>query len=171
MDYKIPFRGLNEGKHAYEFSIDHKFFDLFPESEIKEGELNAMVDVIKRANGLEAEFAITGKVKVTCDRCLDEFDFPISTKEKLFFEFGEESLEVTDELIMLSAAENMLNLGQYIYEFINLSLPLQRIHPNDKSGKSLCNPVMLEKLNQLIVHNDDNEIEDPRWGKLKDLIN
>ncbi len=32
MDYKIPFRGLKEGKHEYVFSIDNKFFENFPES-------------------------------------------------------------------------------------------------------------------------------------------
>ena len=171
MDYRIPFRGLKEGKHTYEFTMDRKFFELFSESEIKEGELNAKVELSKRSNGLEAEFTINGIVKVICDRCLDEFDFPIHTRNKLFFEFGEENREVTDELIMLSASESLLNLGQYIYEFINLNLPLQRIHPDDEFGNSLCNSTMLKKLNDLIVHNNDDEIEDPRWGKLKDLIN
>ena len=171
MDYNIPFRGLKEGKHRYDFRIEDKFFESFPEGEIQHGRLEAGIDLIKRSTGLEVDFNITGSVKVPCDRCLDEFIMPVDHQGKLFFEFGQESGEVTDELIMLSAADDELNVSQYIYEFINLSLPLQKVHPDDFEGNSLCNEDMLKRLNNGSDNNNDDEIDDPRWDKLKDLIN
>lgn len=169
MDFNIPFRGLTEGKHDYEFSINDKFFEKFPESEIKQGRLKAKVELMKRSTGLEVYFEIDGKVKVVCDRCLDEYLEPIEYSGTLFFEYGSETIEISDELVMLSAAEDVLDISNYLYEFILLSLPVQRIHPDDENGNSLCNPDMLERLKQLQGKNND-EIDDPRWDKLKDLI-
>lgn len=171
MDLSIPFKGLKEGKHQYQFHIDDRFFEAFPEGDIHKGNLEVTVDLLKRSTGLEAHFKITGKVIVPCDRCLDDLEQDIDYEGRLFFEFGEESNEVTDELIMLSATENTLELAQYIYEFVSLSLPFQKFHGTDSKGNPLCNKEMLEKLNQLYRNNDEYEIEDPRWDKLRDLIN
>ena len=171
MDLNIPFKGLKEGKHQFQFHIDDKFFEAFPEGDIHKGDLEIKVDLVKRSTGLETLFAIHGKVVVPCDRCLDDLEQDIDYQGKLFFEFGEETNEVTDDLIMLSANENYLELTQYVYEFVSLSLPFQKFHGNDAKGHSLCNKEMLEKLNKLYSNNEDDEIEDPRWDKLRDLIN
>lgn len=171
MDYKIPFRGLKNGKHQYEYSIGDEFFEAFSEGEISQGNLMASVELIKRSTGIESFFKISGEVKVACDRCLEEFYYPIEYSGKLFFEFGQEAEEVSDELVIVSPADNYLDLDQFIYEYINLSLPIQKFHPEDENGNSNCNAEMLAKLNSMIVNNDDDEIDDPRWDKLRDLIN
>jgi len=171
MDYKIPFRGLKEGKHQYEYHIDDRFFDSFSENELKGGDLQVEIELIKRSTGIESTFEISGQVKVACDRCLEDYDCPVSYAGKLFFEFGTESKEISDELIMIAPGEDYLEMDKFIYEFISLSLPFQKFHPNDEKGNSLCNPDMLAKLNNMTVNNNDDEIDDPRWDKLRDLIN
>lgn len=62
-----------------------------------------------------------------------------------------------------------LDLQQQIYEFIMLALPIRRVHPVDKNGNSTCDPVMLKKLDELIV--DEEKDTDPRWDELKKLMN
>lgn len=171
VDYNIPFRGIKEGKHQYEFRIDDKFFEEFPDSEITKGALIATVDLIKRSTGIETRFIIQGTVTVPCDRCLDNLECPIDYDGKLYFEFGEESQEMTDELVIISGNENYLELAQYIYEFIYLSLPMHKVHGKNKAGEQLCNQEMLERLGSMISNNDEDEIDDPRWDKLRDLIN
>jgi len=171
MDYKIPFRGLNNGKHQYNYDIDEKFFEFFSESEIAKGKLSVVVDLIKRSTGIESHFEINGTVTVPCDRCLDDMDCSIEFEGKLFFEFGQETEEVSDELVMLAPDVNYLELDVYIYEYINLSLPIQKFHDDDEEGNSLCNAEMLAKLSSMTVNNDDDKIDDPRWDKLRDLIN
>jgi len=172
VDYKVQFRGLAEGKHHFEYNINDTFFEAFAESEIKKGKLFVTVDLLKRSTGMEVDFNISGFVVIQCDRCLDEFDKQIEYTGKLFFEYGDETEEVSDELTVLSYGENYLNLDKYIYEFINLSLPIQKIHPDDENGNSTCNVEMLKKLDKYIINNQKDEIEeDPRWDKLRDLIN
>ena len=50
-----------------------------------------------------------------------------------------------------------------------LALPIKRVHPDDKNGKSTCDPVMLKKLEELII--DEETDTDPRWDELKKLMN
>lgn len=171
MDLKIPFRGLEEGKHEYEFSIDDKFFENFPEGEVKEGRLTAFVELIKRSTGMESTFNISGKVKVPCDRCLEEYLENIEYSGKLFFQYGEETHEISDELIVLSGSEDYLDMAEYINEFIHLSLPFQKSHPDDPDGNTLCDQGLMDRLNELSGNTNTDEIEDPRWDKLRDLIN
>ena len=171
MDYKIPFNGLEDGNHQFKFTVDDKFFAAFEESEITKGNLTVDIDLLKRSTGLEVMFNIEGTVVSQCDRCLDDLDCNIEYKGKIFFEFGSHNEEVSDELVILSSSEDELELENYIYEFINLSLPIKRVHSDDEEGNSLCNPEMLAKLNNVIVHNEDKKIDDPRWDKLRDLIN
>ena len=45
------------------------------------------------------------------------------------------------------------------------------MHPDDEFGNITCNPEMLEKLEEHMIEQDSNEeISDPRWDKLKDLL-
>ena len=62
-----------------------------------------------------------------------------------------------------------LDLKQHFYEFIYLALPIKRVHPDDKSGNSTCDPDMLKKLNEHIVEEEPDN--DPRWDELKKLMN
>jgi hypothetical protein len=43
------------------------------------------------------------------------------------------------------------------------------VHPNDINGRSTCDPLMLEKLDELRV--DDENESDARWDELKKLMN
>ncbi len=171
MEYNIQYKGLKEGKHSFVFDINDAFFKIFPESEIEHGKLTAEVELTKRTTGLEVLFTINGTVSVECDRCLDMCDQDVDAENKMFFEFKNESKEVTDELVYISESEDTIDLSKYIYEFIILALPLQRIHGDNEEGESMCNPDMLARLNSMNVNNDDDEIDDPRWDKLRGLIN
>jgi uncharacterized metal-binding protein YceD (DUF177 family) len=117
--YSIPFRGLGDGKHNFLFDIDKTFFDEFDSSEIKIGSLTAEISLIKKPQLLEMDFSIHGTVNVTCDRCLDDFELAIQYKGRMFFKFGEESCELSDEVVILSSGQTEINIAQYLYEFIH----------------------------------------------------
>lgn len=169
--YSIHFKGLKVGKHSFNLEIDKKFFDEFEEGEIREGKLTADVKLNKQNQMLEFSISINGSVVVTCDRCLEEFDFPISYKGKLFVKFGSEKGEEGDEIIILTNDDSEINLAQYLYESICLSLPYQRYH-GMKGTKTKCNKEMLEKIKSHLPNEskqDENDEIDPRWNKLKDI--
>ena len=167
--YAIPFTGLKEGKHDFNFVVDNSFFEQFESSEVKRGVVNIQVELIKHSQFLELQFDINGKMTVNCDRCLEPFVTRITHQAMLYVRFGEKTLEQSDDLLILADSENEVHLDQLIYEYIHLALPIQRIHP-EIDGMSGCNPEMMEKLNALDGDDQEDATEDPRWEKLKGLI-
>ncbi len=167
--FSIPIGGLKEGHYTFEFEISKTFFDLFEESELKEGELFAVTEIERRPSHIDLEVKISGKVRVCCDRCLEMFDHPVECENKLLVNFGSEKDESDPEIITLPYDEYELDLKQYFYEYIYLALPIQRIHPDDAKGESTCEPSMLRKLKEFLV--EEEVKSDPRWDELKKLIN
>ena len=167
--YTIPLRGLKEGRHFFEFVANDSFFEQYDSSEVKKGLVKVGVELIKHSTFLELHFEINGRVTVICDRCLEPFVIMITHQAMLYIRFGEETLEQSDELLILADSENEIHLDQLIYEYIHLALPIQRIHP-EIDGMSGCNPEMMEKLNALDADDQEDATEDPRWEKLKGLI-
>ena len=70
---------------------------------------------------------------------------------------------------MISEGTYEINVAQYFYEMIVLSMPQKRVHPGIKDG-SLENDIV-EKLKELEPKEENlNGSQDPRWNKLKDLL-
>jgi len=171
-NYNIEFRGLREDKHSYNFTITDDFFNKFEESEIKKGKVLIDVEMNLGKDLIILSISLKGDVEIQCDRCLDYFFQPISYKTKLFVEFGYENSDISDvdNKITISEKEDKIVLDKHFYDYIHLSLPYQRFHPEDKNGNSTCNTEMLNKLEELSTKKEEKEI-DPRWDKLKNLYN
>jgi uncharacterized protein len=167
--YTIPLSGLKEGRHNFDFEIDKKFFEKFEESEVKEGSLIANIVIDKRSTHSDLVIRISGNVRICCDRCLEMFFHPVVCENRLLIKFGKSIEDIDPDILSLPVGDNELDLQQHIYEFIMLALPIRRVHPNDSKGNSTCDPVMLKKLDELIV-DEETEI-DPRWDELKKLMN
>jgi uncharacterized protein len=167
--FTIPLVGLKEGRHTIDIEIGEEFFEQFEESEVKEGRLIAYIEMDKRSSHIDLSVRISGDVKICCDRCLEMFSFPVDCTNRLLVKFGK-SLEGSDpDIITLSSDGQELDLEQHIYELIMLSIPIKRVHPDDDFGNSTCDPLMLKKLEEFII-DQENEI-DPRWDELKKLMN
>ena len=164
--FTIPFGGLQEGKHDYEFEIRAMFFDQFEYSEIEKSDVNVKLTLFKESAMFILEFSLQGTVAVMCDRCSDFFDIPIKGKYRLIVKFGEEKHEETDEIIVIPYTDSALDISQYIYEYINLLLPKSRVHP-----KGQCNPEVIQKLEELMLDKKFENTADPRWDALKELTN
>ena len=167
--YTIPLSGLKEGHHTIDFEIDKEFFEQFEESEVKEGSLIANIVMDKRSSHSDLLIRISGNVKICCDRCLEMFFHPVVCENRLLVKFGKTIEDIDPDILSLPVGEHELDLQQHIYEFILLALPIKRVHPNDNKGISTCDPVMLKKLDELIV--DEEPETDPRWDELKKLMN
>lgn len=169
--YSIHFKGLKVGKHTFNFEIDNKFFEAFEDGEIKQGDLNVDVILNRQSLMLDLFISIKGHVQVTCDRCLEDFDLPISYEGSLYVKFGESRSDEGEEIIILTNEDSEINIAQYLYESICLSLPIQRYH-GMKGTKTKCNKEMIKKLKSLLTDSpkkEENEEFDPRWSKLKDI--
>ena len=171
-EYLIPFIGLKLGKHHFEYQISNAFFEIFDYNEYQNSDIKVNVVLEKKSTLLELSFKHKGVVNVPCDLTSEDFDLSIKGKMKLIVRFGEEFNNDNEELLILPHGEFEIDLAQYIYEMIVLSVPLRRVHPGVKDGS--LNTEALTKLNELKVkevkkENKEEDI-DPRWDKLKQLL-
>jgi uncharacterized protein len=171
-DYIIQFAGLGLGKHDYEFEVEDSFFEDLDYSEIKQGAIDVKLELLKQSQMMVLEFTIGGTVKADCDLCTGEFDLPIEGQYRLIVKVGgHETGDEDDDIITIAANEHELDISQYIYEYITLSLSIKRIHQPDKEGKSTCDKEVLEKLEHFLLEEKEEEEKktDPRWNGLKDI--
>ena len=172
--YEIAFKGLKEGKHQFRFELNDKFFEKFDSSELEKGSIKCKVELTKSSSLMILEMAVKGDVELMCHRCLDNYMQAIKSKNKLFVKFGSEAGEMSDDLIVIPLTEDHINLAQYLYELVVLSLPIMHVHVPDKNGNSTCNSEMEEKLKQYLVTEEEiseKKIEvDERWNELKKLL-
>ncbi|MEN5235207.1 DUF177 domain-containing protein [Sphingobacterium faecium] len=171
--YRIPFSGLNAGKHNFEFEINKKFFDCFEHSIVKDGHLTANVELQKQENLLILNFTVVGDIQLTCDICLSEFPSPITLKERILVKFtAEDWTDNTEEVLVLSKSDHELDLTELLYEYINLAVPLFT-KCSDQGRNITCDPEMLAHISIEQPKEDQAEEEniDPRWAALRNIKN
>jgi len=176
-EYLIPFIGLKTGKHHFEYQISNTFFEVFDYHEFNNSNIKVNVVLEKKSSLIELVFKHKGTVNVACDMTNEEFDLPIKGNMKLIVRFGDAFNNDNEELLILPHGEFQIDISQYIYEMIVLSVPLRRIHPGIKDGS--LKTEALTKLKELTVKESKKEPEeeskkeeniDPRWDKLKQLL-
>jgi uncharacterized metal-binding protein YceD (DUF177 family) len=157
--YAIAHKGLKEGVHGFDWGLGDEFWRDHPEGGITGGELKVEATLEKGATGvMRLGVEIEGTVVVPCDRCLEDCELPVRYRGRLEVKVSPEAGEYPFEgdILWLDPGDGAIDLEQYIYESIVLSLPLQRVHPEDVHGRPLCNPVMLERFRIVSEEEFDN---------------
>lgn len=169
--YLIAYKGLKPGLHTFCFDVDRELFEAYDSTEIKDGACQVEVDAMRSETMLELSVMITGEVVVACDRCLEDCRIPIQYEGTLLVKFSEELREYDGDVMWLSPMESDIDLAQYIYESIVLSLPYQRTHPEGE-----CDPEM-QRYFRIISGEEFSAIEakaeavpqSGEWAKLEQL--
>lgn len=159
----IPFVGLKEGKHEFDFEIDKSFFKEFEYSIIESGEFRISLLFDKKKTMFELDFQISGTIHTDCFRCGDKIDIEVEGENNLIVKFGETENSLTDDILYVSNDEYELDLTEVIYEFTNLLMPKRPTHENIED----CNQKAIKALNKF-SENKKQEI-DPRWDALSKL--
>ncbi|MFT6849800.1 MAG: hypothetical protein ACJATA_000604 [Sphingobacteriales bacterium] len=166
--FTIPFLGLKNGEHSFKYSIDASFFEQLEADRISGSDLELNLIFEKADHMLQLHFDFDGTVTLNCDRCTSEFKQPIWIEESLIIKLSGPEEDTTDEIIFLPQDSSEIELKQFIYEFVVLSLPMI---PNCEDagidGQS-CDKDTIEEINKLNIANKDQK-QDPRWDALKNL--
>lgn len=135
--YSIAYKGLADGKHEFSFDVGRELFEVFDCEEVRGGACRATVCMDKSQSALTLDVSIAGEVVVECDRCLEDCTLPVDYAGRLVVKFSDEIDDYDGEVMWIPAAEPEVDLAQYIYESILLSLPYRRVHPDGE-----CDPAM-----------------------------
>jgi uncharacterized metal-binding protein YceD (DUF177 family) len=169
-EFKIPFSGLKQGKHNFNYQIDNTFFDSFGYDEFNATSINLDVLLNKTSTMLEVDMEASGTVNVNCDITSEPFDQPVNADLHLVVKFGEEYNDEDIEILILPHREHELNISQYVYEMLVLAVPQKRIHPGIEDGT--LKSEVLDRLKELQPKEkrSNKEENDPRWDELKKLL-
>jgi uncharacterized metal-binding protein YceD (DUF177 family) len=170
-EFLIPFLGLKLGKHQFEYQINNTFFEHFDYREFESSDFKVKVVLEKKPSFLELSFKHNGTIHVPCDVTGEEFDLPLKGKINLVVQFGEQFNDDNEELLILPHGEHQLDVSQYIYEMIVLSIPYRKEHPGIKAGTLQTSALdTLKALSVSAPSTPEQETIDPRWDKLKQLL-
>ncbi|WBU90606.1 YceD family protein [Cellulophaga omnivescoria] len=169
-EYSIPFSGLKQGKHSFEYNIDNKFFESFEYNEFNDANIHIEVQLNKMSTMLELEMKAEGTVNVFCDVSSEAYDQAINSTLELVVKFGEEYNDENEEILIIPHGEHQVNISQYLYEMLVLAVPSKRVHPGVLDGTLRSKAV--DKLQELQPKEEKENKEDidPRWDALKKLI-
>lgn len=168
-EFNIQFVGLKEGKHLFEYIIDHKFFEAFNFDEYNSSSIKVSLHFVKKATLFELLFSAKGTVEVPCDLTNELFHQEVESELPLVIKFGPEFNDDNEEILILPHEAYEVNVAQFIYEMIVLAVPNKRVHPKVLDGT--MESEALKKLEELKIKEEKTvETTDPRWDKLKNII-
>jgi uncharacterized metal-binding protein YceD (DUF177 family) len=169
-EFDIAFVGLKEGIHEFDFKIERSFFDNFGTSSIDACNIDVKLKFDKKNTFFLLDFQISGTVRLNCNRCNAELDYPIDNDFPVVVKIGEATGDSnTDEdVVYISRSETHLHIEQLVYEFILLTIPAYVVECENIPGHK-CNPEVLKILDQLNQEKQKNKEADPRWDSLKNI--
>ena len=170
--FTIPFVGLKEGKHQFEFNIDKTFFDFFDYQDFNDASVEVQLELNKKTTLLELNFDISGHVNINCDLTNEPYNQKVTSNFDLVVKFGDAYNDEEVDLLVLPHGAYEVNVQQYIYELIILAIPTKRIHPGVEDGT--LDSEILDKLEELSPKTEklkeSGSETDPRWNTLKKLL-
>jgi uncharacterized metal-binding protein YceD (DUF177 family) len=172
-EFEIAWQGLKPGPHTYVYDIDDRFMQGREIDEtFKNWRAKITLGFDKHENFFMLHFDIDGVVTVPCDRCGDEFDLRLWDEFDLIIKLmgeGGEKREDEDDVVFIPRSETVIDISNWLYEFLMLSVPLQHIHPDKEDGGGPgCNPQALNLLDKL-SEQPAEPAKNPLWQGLESL--
>ncbi len=168
--YEIAFVGLKPGIHEYNYEITDKFFANYDEQDFTNCKANVKLLLDKKNGFLMLKFDVDGLADVLCDRCGNSLTVKLWDEFNIVVKMVDEpdkmnNQEEDPDVYYISKTESHLYVADWIYEFINLSIPSQKICADDVNGGKSCNEEVISKLEQM--KNEAEKGANPIWKGLE----
>lgn len=160
--FEIAFVGLKAGIHEFSYEIDDKFFADRGAHDFSNVHATVTLYLEKNPGFMILKFDVGGTAEVSCDRCGNPLMIDLWDEFKMLVKMVDNpdemnSTEEDPDIFYISHTESHIDVGNWIYEFVLLSIPLQSICPPDEHGEPQCNREVIEKLKEMearqIEHN------------------
>ena len=175
-EFEIAFVGLKPGIHEYSYEITDRFFEAFQEQDFTQCKAHVKLTLDKKSSFILLKFEIGGSLNVVCDRCSNDLPLELWDEFNITVKMVEEPELMNDQeddpdVYYISRNESHLDVANWIYEFINLTIPMQKTCDFEKMDGPHCNKAALDVLKKLETKKEE-ETSNPIWKgleKFKDL--
>ncbi len=163
--YIIKTAGLPAGEHEFQFSLNEAFFKERDIEEINKAHLLVKVVLFKQNNVLSMHVEINGSIKQPCDKCLKDFDLPLSVTEQILVKQGNPEAS-EDGIIYITEGETDVDISAQIFEFVLTSVPARKV-PCELVEGFACDEQVLSKLKQYEIKEQTEA--NPMWEQLNKI--
>lgn len=172
-NYDIAFVGLKPGIHEFPYDIDDRFFEEYQEQDFRNCIAHIKLTLDKNHGFMLLKFEVGGKLEVTCDRCGNGLPLELWDEFNLMVKMVDNPDEMNDQeedpdVHYISKGESHLHIADWIYEFINLSIPMQRMCGPEEIGGTGCNKEVLAMLAKM---GSESKTENQLWKGLEKFKN
>jgi len=175
-EFEIAFVGLKPGIHEYSYEIEDRFFEAFQQQDFTQCKAHVKLILDKKSSFILLKFEIGGSLNVVCDRCSNDLPLELWDEFNITVKMVEEPELMNDQeddpdVYYISRNESHLDVANWIYEFINLTIPMQKTCDFEKMDGPYCNKAALDVLKKLETKKEE-ETSNPIWKgleKFKDL--
>ena len=134
-----------EAAKRIDIELTDRFFADLEQEEISGGDVHAEILIRSSANNIyNVQIQVEGVVIVACDRCLDPLELKVKTKDTLKIKDAAPEDSDAAEMLYVEANTSVYDLSWNIYEIIETSLPIQRIHDEGECNKDMVSYIMTE---------------------------
>ena len=174
-EFEIAFVGLKPGMHEYNYEISDKFFDPFQQQDFRNCKAHVRLFLEKQTGFLLLKFEIGGVLEVVCDRCNSYLPIQLWDEFHITVKMAEEPEKMNEEeddpdVYYISRGESHISLTNWIYEFINLSIPMHKTCSFEKMDGPHCNPAARDALNKTEPKEKETKAN-PIWKGLEKFRN
>lgn len=174
-EFDIELVRLKPGKHEFNYQLGSSFFEAFEYGIVNKGDLKVKVILDKSHALLKFDIDIEGTIELTCDRSLENFDYPLSIHDHVMMKFGEEEGELSENVFVIKPDKQVINLSDFLYEYITVAVPIKRLHPKFAGEEEAeQDQLVYTSLTEEEIEKEKQEKEediDPRWKELLKLKN
>jgi uncharacterized metal-binding protein YceD (DUF177 family) len=171
-EFEIAFVGLKPGLHVYEYGVTDKFFISYGEQDFNNCIAKIKLTLDKKSSFMQLKFDIDGNLDVVCDKCGNTLNKQLWDEYNLIVKIVDNPELMNDQeedpdIHYIGRSENHLYLSDWIYEFISLSVPMQKMCDEKEMGGPQCNNEVLEKLKTM--ESEARKENNPLWKGLEKL--
>lgn len=154
-EYDIAFVGLKPGLHEFFYEIGDKFFTEYQAQDFTNVKATVQLTLDKKSSFMLLKFDIGGSLEAVCDRCGNNLPMQLWDEFKMVVKLvdnpDEMNMQEEDpDVYYISRTESHLHVADWIYEFINLSVPMTKMCSEAEMGGPHCNKAVLEKLKMML---------------------
>ena len=169
-EFEISFVALKPGIHEFTYEVDDKFFAEDVARDFSNCTATIKLQLDKKSGFMLLKFEIGGKADVECDRCGNKLTMDLWDEFNMLVKMVDNPDEMNQQeedpdVYYISRGESHLAVKNWIYEFINLSIPMQKTCEFENMDGPFCNPEARALLNGMKVKGIEQE--NPIWNDLK----
>jgi uncharacterized metal-binding protein YceD (DUF177 family) len=176
-EFEIAFVGLKPGIHEFNYEITDKFFEAFQEQDFRNCKAKVKLELDKKSGFMLLKFELGGQLEVTCDRCNSNLPLELWDDFNVIVKVVDDpevmnAQEEDPDIYYIGRGESHISVANWVYEFINLSIPMYKTCNYENMDGPYCNKEAREMLKKLEIEKEKND--NPIWKdleKFKDLDN